>query len=299
MNLPSKAGAVRDWARDAEDLIDQLNDAVYLTDQAAKNRKDDVRIAAPRIRVQPERVKRDPAATTDRGLVSRWFRKRKAVRSNDDPAYRPTRIERPGATDTGTAAKPPIRRWFPLRGGVASKAGPAAQPVWKPARFNKIDRGDVTVAALGITLGLTCALFPWYIFFNQEQFGVREMVFDGSRTGTSAAQAASGPLLVAQSIRADEAPRMNLDFFPTATVPANDARMPSIPPANQPFPPDLIAFKLVHVANGRAMIEDDDGLWVVQRGSRLPDASRVSSIEKRSGHWVLVTSLDKVIELQP
>jgi len=54
---------------------------------------------------------------------------------------------------------------------------------------------------------------------------------------------------------------------------------------------------MVHVANGRAMIEDDAGLWIVQRGSKLPDSSIVSSIEQRGGKWVLVTSTDQVIEL--
>ena len=31
------------------------------------------------------------------------------------------------------------------------------------------------------------------------------------------------------------------------------------------------------------MIEDDAGLWIVQRGSKLPDSSIVSSIEQRGG----------------
>ena len=34
---------------------------------------------------------------------------------------------------------------------------------------------------LGVTLGLICALFPWYIFFNQEQFGVQAIKFGGTR----------------------------------------------------------------------------------------------------------------------
>jgi hypothetical protein len=54
---------------------------------------------------------------------------------------------------------------------------------------------------------------------------------------------------------------------------------------------------MVHVANGRAMIEDDAGLWIVQPGSILPDSSQVSSIERRNGKWVMVTSADQVIEL--
>src|SRR5437868_3353713 len=45
-------------------------------------------------------------------------------------------------------------------------------------------RSDLVVAALGITLGLICALFPWYIFFNQEQFGVQAIRFGGSGTNT-------------------------------------------------------------------------------------------------------------------
>jgi hypothetical protein len=65
-------------------------------------------------------------------------------------------------------------------------------------------------------------------------------------------------------------------------------------PDAQPFPGDALAFKLVHIANGRAMIEDDAGLWVVKNGSKLPDSSRVTSIEQRSGKWVLVTSTNKV-----
>ena len=48
-----------------------------------------------------------------------------------------------------------------------------------PAASEGRRRSDLTVAALGITLALICALFPWYIFFNQDQFGVRAMKFQG------------------------------------------------------------------------------------------------------------------------
>ena len=33
------------------------------------------------------------------------------------------------------------------------------------------------------------------------------------------------------------------------------------------------------------MIEDDSGLFIVQRGSMLPDSSRVASIEQQDGRW--------------
>ncbi|TIR26833.1 MAG: hypothetical protein E5X34_04145 [Mesorhizobium sp.] len=153
-------------------------------------------------------------------------------------------------------------------------------------------RSDFVIAALGITLGLICALFPWYIFFNQEQFGVQTIKFGGSgsnsgREGGGVAAQRSGPLT------AKDVPNPDIDLFATGTVEDD----PAPPPADQPFPAAASEFKMVHVANGRAMIEDDTGLWVVQRGSILPDSSRVASIEQRGGKWVIVTSTDKVIQL--
>ena len=96
----------------------------------------------------------------------------------------------------------------------------------------------------------------------------------------------------------EDIPPMKLDLFSTGTLPENDGDGEPGPGLDeQPFPPEINEFRLVHVANGRAMIADDTGLWVVQRGSRLPDNSRVAGIEQRDGKWVLVTSADKVIEL--
>ncbi|KUM28819.1 hypothetical protein AU467_00605 [Mesorhizobium loti] len=153
-------------------------------------------------------------------------------------------------------------------------------------------RSDFVIAALGITLGLICALFPWYIFFNQEQFGVQAIKFGGSgsnsgRAGGGVAAERSGPLT------AKDVPNADIDLLATGTV--QDSPAPA--PGDQPFPAAASEFKMVHVANGRAMIEDDTGLWIVQRGSALPDSSRVASIEQRGGKWVIVTDANKVIEL--
>ncbi|TIU94347.1 MAG: hypothetical protein E5W04_32735 [Mesorhizobium sp.] len=153
-------------------------------------------------------------------------------------------------------------------------------------------RSDFVVAALGITLGLICALFPWYIFFNQEQFGVQTIKFGGSgsnsgRDGGGVAAERSGPLT------AKDVPNADIDLLATGTV--QDEPPPA--PGDQPFPAAAAEFRMVHVANGRAMIEDDTGLWIVQRGSVLPDSSRVAAIEQRGGKWVIVTDANKVIQL--
>ncbi|RVD16692.1 MAG: hypothetical protein EOS73_27565 [Mesorhizobium sp.] len=155
-------------------------------------------------------------------------------------------------------------------------------------------RSDFVIAALGITLGLICALFPWYIFFNQDQFGVQAMKFGG--TGSNSGRAGGGVFAERSApLTAKDIPAANLDLLATGTV--RDDANPAAAPDEQPFPADAAKFRMVHVANGRAMIQDDAGLWIVQRGSILPDSSQVSSIEQRNGKWVMVTSADRVIEL--
>jgi len=173
-----------------------------------------------------------------------------------------------------------------------------SRPLQVPPK--KRDNSDFVVGVLGVTLGLVCALFPWYIFFNPEQFGVREFVFSGQRGDSGTEQVVYQPGRIGQPFAEADVPMMPLDFIPTATVAPNQeqqARQATASVEDQPFPSDLVTFRLVHVANGRAMIEDGDGLWIVQPGSRLPDASKVSSIEQRNGRWVLVTSHDKIVEL--
>jgi hypothetical protein len=162
-----------------------------------------------------------------------------------------------------------------------------------PRLGKKADRrSDFVIAALGITLGLICAVFPWYIFFNQEQFGVQAIKFGG--TGTNSGRAGGGVVAERSApLTAKDVPAASLDLLATGTVQDD----PSPAPAEQPFPADTAKFRMVHVANGRAMIEDDAGLWIVQRGSILPDTSQVSSIEQRNGKWVMVTSTNQVIEL--
>jgi hypothetical protein len=172
----------------------------------------------------------------------------------------------------------------------------AASGLTPPSRDG---RGDLVIAGLGLALGLGCALFPWYIFFNQEKFGIRALKFEGQgQRETGPIYLGSQPDRIGAPMTAEDIPPMKLDLFATGTLPENDGEGEGVPGlSEQPFPREIVLFRLVHVANGRAMIEDDTGLWVVQRGSRLPDNSLVAGIEQRDGKWVLVTSADKVIEL--
>jgi len=175
-----------------------------------------------------------------------------------------------------------LRRW---RSSV--KAGAA-----KPNR-----RSDLVIAGLGVALGLVCALFPWYIFFNQEKFGIQALKLGGygsdSRTRPLAFSART--LRPADLLPEDGLPG-TIDPFSTGTLP--DSRDEAKPLAgSQPFPADDAPYRLLHVINGRGLIEDEAGLWVVQPGALLPDNSRVASIEQRGGRWVLLTNRDKVVEI--
>lgn len=163
--------------------------------------------------------------------------------------------------------------------------------------FGCWDRSDLIIGALGVTLAVTCAMFPWYIFFNQEKFGVRAFVFDNKSNGNGTPGRGMSVTPVGKAPKNEQRPSMELDFFPTATVSAREEMQMAAAEFDQPYPADLINFKLIHVANGRAMIQDEDGLWVVQKGSQLPDASRLVSIEQRDGTWAIITSRDGVISL--
>ncbi|TPJ31133.1 hypothetical protein [Mesorhizobium sp. B2-8-3] len=246
-----------------------------------------------------ERMLRDmlaeaEAAERAEADAARTAKQKAALARTEKATALPTRADKPHPPRTSTADMAQASRDSLLDGLFPRTQWPEPPKAQFPRLTDKSAdrRSDLVIAALGITLGLICALFPWYIFFNQEQFGVQAIKFGGSgsnsgRAGGGIVAERSGPLT------AKDVPNADIDLFATGTVQDD----PAPPPGDQPFPAAASEFKMVHVANGRAMIEDDTGLWIVQRGSVLPDSSRVASIEQRGGKWVIVTSTDKVIQL--
>lgn len=203
-----------------------------------------------------------------------------------------SRAERTPPTSAEASRAGPARRWSVARLFRRRQPKPRKPPV-------KRKRSDLVVAGLGIALGFGCAVFPWYIFFNQEKFGIRALKFEGAGEQTAPIMLGSGGERVGAPMSADDIPPMQLDLFATGTVSSGDDGDDGPPEqfAEQPFPEGEIEYRLVYAAAGRAMIADETGMWVVQRGSLLPDNSKVASIEQRGGNWVLVTSREKVVEL--
>ena len=272
---------------------------------------------------------RSAAAKAARALAAKAAAKAEAVLAK---AARPAlpRVIRPGRTAEPVRAAEPVRTAEPVR--ITEPVRTAAHDLAKAPKVESADtmqasresliddlfpriewpqppkaqfpklgkksdrRSDFVVAALGITLGLICALFPWYIFFNQEQFGVQAIAFGGSGNNIGRGSGGSQQENAGAPLTAKDVP--DVDLFATGTLPDKPEDPNKAPGLDeQPFPADADKFRMVHVANGRAMIEDDTGLWIVQRGSTLPDSSTVSSIEQRNGKWVMLTSTDQVIPL--
>lgn len=166
---------------------------------------------------------------------------------------------------------------------------------FKKKSDEKTTAADITLEGGTLLLAVAAAMFPWYVFLNEDKFGVNVSGWEQLRDLRSFRQrdvVEVPPMSVAR--RPPEDPT---DLLVTATVPkagAADAKGEDTG-TQQPFP-GRSSFRLLHVANGRAMIEDDRGMYIVQTGSVLPDNSRLAALTQKNGKWVIVTSTGEMYE---
>lgn len=162
--------------------------------------------------------------------------------------------------------------------------------------------GDRALAVAGFTLATAAAFFPWYVFFNQESFGIAPMGYTETRDlpetpGRSVVSVS--PLAIPDGSEGDPAEASAFDPIVTATVPGEGENSAgtaaSVEAASSQKFPGKPLYRLLHVANGRALIEDKTGMYIVRVGSVLPDNSRLATLEQREGRWVIVTSNGEVI----
>ncbi|WP_234881760.1 flagellar protein [Agrobacterium larrymoorei] len=140
---------------------------------------------------------------------------------------------------------------------------------------------------------------PWYVFLNPDKFGISGNGWEalkhvpqrgGGGVETIVPHYDEG---IAGNGKA-AVPDVQIDNVVTATVPANGKGNNNADETSvQPFP-DGTRFKLLHVSNGRALIEDKSGMFLVQIGSILPDESRLLSLSNVQGKWQIVTSAGEV-----
>lgn len=158
---------------------------------------------------------------------------------------------------------------------------------------------DRILAWTGIGLAAAAAFFPWYVFFNEDKFGMK--VAGGDRTRDLPH---TGPREVF-SVSPMAMTNRNKEDTPPPAEPARHAddgnrqrgrqgKQNNLAAGieDQPFPGQT-SFRLLHVSNGRALIEDGSGMYMVRVGSTLPDNALLTKIEQRNGEWLIETSSGK------
>ena len=100
------------------------------------------------------------------------------------------------------------------------------------------------------------------------------------------------------------APNADVDDTMTGSVMSNGKGLPGTGAGGdgeggegQAMPKPVFALR--EVVGGMAMIEDTSGYWFVEKGSLLPDGSRLVSIGRGAGTWQLTTSSGDVIRKTP
>lgn len=189
----------------------------------------------------------------------------------------------------------------------SSKAGPkrsteeidlerlmtAADPSRSVDRFLKLS---------GLALAVVCALLPLAAHMQYTRnarlaaAGTGKTIRDpldrsGQKTVMPKVANAGSPADLA-------APGIDPATTGTATQDAAAGQGKTQEPARQPFPPKP-RFLLRDVVGGMGMIEDQTGFWFVEKGSLLPDSSRVADIAERDGIWQITTDKGGVIRQTP
>ena len=160
----------------------------------------------------------------------------------------------------------------------------------KKKRFWTTDR---IIGWSGAVLALAAAFFPWYVFVNEDKFGLealRAMVSGDpavpSRRSTLDNNSGGIPDRKISTALAPSEDNIVTGTVPAVEEPASDTEQ-ALPA--QPFPAAPRNFRLLKVIKGQAMIEDATGIYVVRKGDVLPDRTKVADLEQRDGKWVLVT----------
>ena len=155
---------------------------------------------------------------------------------------------------------------------------------------------DRILGAIGLAMAACATFLPWYVYLHPEKFSMPSLWQGTTRDLPERPDRqilSVSPLAMTDM---DEETAAAVDRLTTATVPGLDqdpAEGTDMGAPDQPFP-GKESFKLMHVANGRALIEDASGMYIVRIGSVLPDNSRLATFEERDGRWVMITSKGEI-----
>jgi hypothetical protein len=151
-----------------------------------------------------------------------------------------------------------------------------------------------------ILVAVAAAALPWYVFLNPEKFGINGAGWEALRNlpqGHGGGVNAVIPHEQQQAADSEQPLEDQFDPIVTATVPklGPESETGAELLEQQPFPGGT-RFRLLHVANGRALIEDKSGMFMVQIGSILPDNSRLVRLQRTRGRWEIITSAGEIYQ---
>jgi hypothetical protein len=171
----------------------------------------------------------------------------------------------------------------------------------RKGKQRKFWTSDRIIGYSGAALALSAAFFPWYVFLNSAKFGIDATASLFARNFPGWAQRSpftTTPTAI-ENNGTKSADKADQDPLLTGTVPGQDKvsiKGNDADAVDQPFPTPVSEFRLLHVSKGKALIEDNNGVYVVGPGSPLPDLSKVAAMEERGGEWVIITDKGNVYD---
>ena len=186
----------------------------------------------------------------------------------------------------------------------------------KPSRLAMLRRRrtrlfDLGLGVVGLALAGISSYLPYYVYFNESEFGPPTMQFTG-RIDYEA------PVIVERARETRRAlftedlvvkfDAQEIDPLVTGSIQPNEGGIPRLRPRVRPRPSleqfddlqteliDHESLELVFATRGRALIRDGDDILPIAVGSRLPDGSTVKSLLRKKNGWQVVTSNNHVLK---
>ncbi|MEP1206302.1 MAG: hypothetical protein ABJM29_17105 [Rhizobiaceae bacterium] len=186
----------------------------------------------------------------------------------------------------------------------------------KPSRLALLRRRrtrlfDLGLGMVGLALAGVSSYLPYYVYFNETEFGPPTMQFTGridyeAPVVVERSRETRRPLFTEELAVNFEA--QEIDPLVTGSIQPDGDGIPRLRPRVRPRPSleqfnDLQAeltvhesLELVFATRGRALIRDGDDILPIAVGSRLPDGSTVKSLLRKQNGWQVVTSNNHVLK---
>lgn len=148
---------------------------------------------------------------------------------------------------------------------------------------------DTALGLAGVALAAGSLYFPWYVYWNSDRFEPPRIEYSGNTELYGEPEDRTGVLW----LQAQLPQGTILDPIETGTVdkPEEEEAAPEM----KGEPTRSKSYRLVFVANGRALVRDDTGVFVVTPNSTLPDGQEVTEFRTVGDDWELLTSGNEIV----